>query len=140
MVLICNITTHLGFCNQALQLCPSKEGHMQLITHELLSSCYFTHLIIKDIQSQGPLILLIKVLKKIGLILKFHVINDFGMMCKMHGISIQSFYFTKCHKRCLDGWMTFVKNLYTHYESLHMTKSQPSLAHVALTYPKVNLV
>jgi hypothetical protein len=30
----------------------------------------------------------------------------------------------------MDGWMTCVKILYTCYESLHMTKSQPNLTHV----------
>jgi hypothetical protein len=28
---------------------PSQERHMQLVTHELLNPCRFTHLITKDI-------------------------------------------------------------------------------------------
>ncbi len=53
------------------------------------------------------------------------------MTCKVHAISTLSFYSMKCYTRCLDGSMTCVKNLQTHYESLHMDKSQPNLTHVA---------
>jgi hypothetical protein len=34
----------LGFVSS-----PSQEGHMQLVIHELLNPCCFTHLITKDI-------------------------------------------------------------------------------------------
>jgi hypothetical protein len=41
-------TTHLGFCDWALWL-RLNQRHMQLVIHELLNSCRFTHLVIKPI-------------------------------------------------------------------------------------------
>ncbi len=43
--------------------------------------------------------------------MKFHVIINFGMMCKVHAILTLFIYSTKCYKRFLDGWMTCAKNL-----------------------------
>jgi hypothetical protein len=35
----------IGLCDYIL----IQKGHMQLVIHELLNPCHFTHLIIKDI-------------------------------------------------------------------------------------------
>ncbi len=41
--------------------------------------------------------------------MKFRIIINLGMKCKVHVISTWSFYLTKCYKRHLGGWMTCVK-------------------------------
>jgi hypothetical protein len=46
-------TTNFGFYDWPLQLHTSRDGHMQLVTSELLNPCCFTHLIAKDVQLQG---------------------------------------------------------------------------------------
>ncbi len=38
--------------------------------------------------------------------MKFHIIINLAMTCKVLVISIWSFYSTKCYKKHLDGWMT----------------------------------
>ncbi len=43
--------------------------------------------------------------------MKFHVIINLGMTCKMLAILVWLFFLTKCYKTCLDGLMTCVKNL-----------------------------
>ncbi len=40
--------TYIHNTSWVLQLCPN-QGHMQLVTHELLNPCCFIHLIAKDI-------------------------------------------------------------------------------------------
>jgi hypothetical protein len=47
------------------------------MTNELLNPCHLTHLVAKDVQLQSLVVLT----------LKFHVIIDFGMTCKVHVIS-----------------------------------------------------
>ncbi len=119
---------------------------MQLMTIKSSIPCHFTHLVTRDVQLQSSIILMTKSLDFL-IIMKFHVIINLGMMCKVHVISTQSFYSTKCYKRCLDGLITCVKNLQTCYELLHMTKSQPNLTWIfrlgnlaQLAQPKVNPV
>jgi hypothetical protein len=75
---------------------------MQLVINELGNSCRFTHLITRDVQLQSPIVLTIKII--IFIIMKFHVIINFNMMCKVHVISTSSFYSTKYYKNALmDG-------------------------------------
>ncbi len=67
------------------------KGHLVAKPNHLIDQCFFFFFL--------------------GLILKFHVINDLSMICKVHAISTYSFYLTKYYKRHLNGWMTCVKNL-----------------------------
>jgi hypothetical protein len=63
---------------------------MHLVTSELLNPCCFTHLVTKDIQLQSLVILTTKILN-FFVIMKFHVIINFGMMCKVHAIQLSGF-------------------------------------------------
>jgi len=60
---------------------------MWLATNELLNPCRFTHLVVRDVQLQSPIILMIRILN-FFIIMKFHIIINLGMMCKVHAISI----------------------------------------------------
>jgi hypothetical protein len=59
---------------------------MGLLTNELLNPCHFTHLVAKDIQVQNLFVLMTTILMFFT-IMKFHVIINLGMTCKMHAIS-----------------------------------------------------
>jgi hypothetical protein len=41
----------------------NQEEHMRLMTGELLNPCHFTHLVIRDIQLQNLVVLMIRILK-----------------------------------------------------------------------------
>jgi hypothetical protein len=79
-------TTDFGFCNWPLQLHISQEGHMHLVINELLNPCCFTHLFVRDVQLQSLVVLMTMILISF-IIMKFHVIINLGMMCKVHDIS-----------------------------------------------------
>jgi hypothetical protein len=59
---------------------------MRLMTSELLNPCRFTYLVIRNIQLQSPIVLTIRILN-FFIIMKFHVIINLGMTCKVHVIS-----------------------------------------------------
>ncbi len=52
---------------------------------ELLNPFHFTHLVAMDIQLQSLVVLTIMIF--IFVIMKFRVIINLGMMCKVHSIS-----------------------------------------------------
>jgi hypothetical protein len=83
---------------------------MWLMTNELLNPCHFIHLVVKDVPLQNLVVLMIRI-SKFLIIMRFHVIINLRLMCKVRAISIESFYSTKCYKICFDGWMTCVKIL-----------------------------